>query len=65
MLSRCDIVVAAVSESPETHELFDSSAFAAMRDGSMFVNVGRGSLDDEPALWPPSARASSGPLLST
>ncbi|MDE0515992.1 MAG: hypothetical protein OXH43_06635 [Acidimicrobiaceae bacterium] len=50
MLGRCDIVVAAVPESPETHELFDSSAFAAMQDGSMFVNVGRGSLVDEPAL---------------
>lgn len=50
MLSRCEIVVAAVPESPETHELFDRSAFAAMRDGSMFVNVGRGSLVDEPAL---------------
>ena len=50
MLGRSSIVVAAVPESPETHELFDSSAFAAMRDGSMFVNVGRGSLVDEPAL---------------
>ena len=50
MLGRCDIVVAAVPESPETHELFDASAFAAMRDGSMFVNVGRGSLVDEAAL---------------
>ena len=50
MLGRCDIVVAAVPESPETHELFDAAAFAAMRDGSMFVNVGRGSLVDEPAL---------------
>ena len=50
MLSRCDIVVAAVPESPETHELFDSAAFAAMKDGSMFVNVGRGTLVHEPAL---------------
>ena len=50
MLGRCDIVVAAVPESPETHQLFDSAALAAMRDGSMFVNVGRGSLVDEPAL---------------
>ena len=50
MLGRCDIVVGAVPESPETHRLFDQSAFAAMRDGSMFVNVGRGSLVDEPAL---------------
>ena len=50
MLGRCDVVVAAVPESPETHELFDSAAFAAMREGSMFVNVGRGSLVHEPAL---------------
>ena len=50
MLGRCDIVVAAVPESAETHELFDAAAFAAMRDGSMFVNVGRGSLVHEPAL---------------
>ncbi|MCY4664552.1 MAG: D-2-hydroxyacid dehydrogenase [Acidimicrobiaceae bacterium] len=50
MLGRSDIVVAAVPESPETHRLFDSSAFAAMRDGAMFVNVGRGTLVDEPAL---------------
>lgn len=50
VLGRCDIVVAAVPEPPETHELFDSSAFAAMQDGSMFVNVGRGSLVGDPAL---------------
>ena len=50
MLGRCDIVVAAVPESAETHELFDLAAFAAMRDGSMFVNVGRGTLVHEPAL---------------
>ena len=50
MLGRCDIVVAAVPESPETRELFDSAAFTAMRDGSMFVNVGRGTLVHEPAL---------------
>ena len=50
MLGRCDVVVAAVPESPDTHELFDSAAFAAMRDGSMFLNVGRGTLVHEPAL---------------
>ena len=50
LLGRCDIVVAAVPETPDTHELFDSAAFAAMRDGSMFVNVGRGTLVHEPAL---------------
>ena len=50
MLGRSDIVAAAVPESPETHELLDAEAFAAMRDGSMFVNVGRGTLVHEPAL---------------
>ena len=50
LLGRCDIVAAAVPESPETHELLDAAAFAAMRDGSMFVNVGRGTLVHEPAL---------------
>ena len=50
MLGRSDIVAAAVPESPETHELFDSDAFTAMRDGAMFVNVGRGTLVHEPAL---------------
>ena len=50
MLGRCDIVAAAVPESSETHRLFDAEAFATMRDGAMFVNVGRGSLVDEPAL---------------
>jgi phosphoglycerate dehydrogenase-like enzyme len=50
MLSRCDAVVAAVPETPETTALMDADAFAAMRPGSFFCNVGRGSLVDEEAL---------------
>lgn len=50
MLGRCDTVVAAVPETPETIGLMDAAAFAAMRPGSFFVNVGRGSLCDEAAL---------------
>lgn len=50
MLSRSDTVIAAVPESPETTGLMDAQAFAAMPAGSYFVNVGRGSLVDEPAL---------------
>lgn len=50
MLGRCDAVVAAVPETPDTLDLMDSAAFAAMRRGSFFVNVGRGTLVDEPAL---------------
>ncbi|MFN8027818.1 MAG: D-2-hydroxyacid dehydrogenase [Acidimicrobiia bacterium] len=50
MLGRCDTVVAAVPETPDTIGLMDAAAFAAMRAGSFFVNVGRGTLVDEPAL---------------
>ena len=50
VLRRADIVVGAVPESPATDGLMDAAAFAAMQDGSMFVNVGRGTLVDEDAL---------------
>jgi phosphoglycerate dehydrogenase-like enzyme len=50
MLGQCDIVVAAVPETPETVNLMDERAFAAMPAGSFFCNVGRGSAVDEPAL---------------
>ncbi len=50
MLGRCDTVIAAVPETPETIGLMDAAAFAAMAPGSFFVNVGRGTLVDEPAL---------------
>ncbi len=50
MLARCDAVIAAVPETAETTGLFDAAAFAAMRPGSFFCNVGRGSLVDEAAL---------------
>jgi len=50
MLGRSDTVIAAVPETAETTGLFDAAAFAAMPAGSFFVNVGRGTLVDEPAL---------------
>jgi len=50
MLTRCDTVIAAVPEGPDTTGLMDAAAFAAMPTGSFFVNVGRGSLVDEAAL---------------
>ena len=50
MLAQCDAVVAAVPETPETARLMDAEAFAAMKPGAFFVNVGRGTLVDEDAL---------------
>lgn len=43
LLAQCDAVVAAVPEGPDTVDLFDRDAFAAMTPGSVFCNVGRGS----------------------
>src|SRR5206468_11362750 len=50
MLGHCDAVVAAVPETAETAGLMGKDAFAVMKPGSFFCNVGRGSFVDEPAL---------------
>lgn len=38
----CDIVVSAIPFTPQTADLYDREFFAAMKEGSYFVNVGRG-----------------------
>jgi phosphoglycerate dehydrogenase-like enzyme len=50
MLGECDAVIAAVPETAATGGMIDKAAFAAMKPGAFFVNVGRGSLVDEDAL---------------
>jgi phosphoglycerate dehydrogenase-like enzyme len=45
-----DYVVDALPGTPGTRHLFDEKAFGAMRPTARFVNVGRGSTVDEPAL---------------
>ena len=50
VLGRCDAVVVSAPGTAETENLFDAAAFAAMKPGALFCNVGRGSLVDEPAL---------------
>jgi phosphoglycerate dehydrogenase-like enzyme len=50
VLSRVDAVVVCAPATPETRDLFDAAAFAAMPPGAMFCNVARGSLVDEAAL---------------
>lgn len=50
MLGLCDAVLLSAPSTAETYDLFDADRFAAMKPGSVFVNVSRGSLVDEPAL---------------
>jgi phosphoglycerate dehydrogenase-like enzyme len=50
VLGRCDAVVLSAPATPDTENMFDAAAFAAMRPGAVFCNVARGSLVDEAAL---------------
>ena len=50
LLAWADAVVVAAPLTDETRGLFDRDAFAAMREGAWFVNVGRGEIVDEDAL---------------
>jgi phosphoglycerate dehydrogenase-like enzyme len=49
-LARADVVLDAVPLTSATRGMFDAAAFAAMRPGARFINVGRGATVDEPAL---------------
>ena len=50
VLGRADWVASALPLTPDTRHVFDTKAFAAMRPGARFINVGRGELVDEQAL---------------
>jgi phosphoglycerate dehydrogenase-like enzyme len=50
MLAQADAVVVAAPLTPATAGMFDAAAFAAMRQGSVFVNVGRARIVDTAAL---------------
>jgi phosphoglycerate dehydrogenase-like enzyme len=52
MLARSDIVVVAAQFTDETYHLLDAAAIAAMKPGSFLINVARGELIDESALFP-------------
>jgi D-2-hydroxyacid dehydrogenase (NADP+) len=50
-LAACvDALVLAVPLTPDTRGLVDTSVFAAMRPGALFVNIARGEVTDEEAL---------------
>ena len=50
LLGDADIVIVAVSLSPDTTRLVDDTFLAAMRDGALLVNVARGQVADTDAL---------------
>jgi phosphoglycerate dehydrogenase-like enzyme len=50
LLPDADVVVLSIPLTPDSRHLADAGFFAAMRAGSVFVNVGRGGLVDEAAL---------------
>jgi D-2-hydroxyacid dehydrogenase (NADP+) len=51
LLARSDVVVLSTQLTAETRHLLDAGAFAAMRRGAFVVNVARGELIDEAALF--------------
>ncbi|WP_426959813.1 hydroxyacid dehydrogenase [Muricoccus radiodurans] len=50
VLSGADFVVCLAISNPETANLMNARAFAAMREGAYFINLSRGELVDEAAL---------------
>ena len=50
LLSRSDVVSVHTPLTPQTAGMFGASAFAAMKEGAIFVNTSRGGVVDEDAL---------------
>ena len=50
-LDACDFVVVSIALTPETTGLIDAAGFAAMRPNAVIVNVSRGPVIDEDALF--------------
>jgi phosphoglycerate dehydrogenase-like enzyme len=50
-LAQCDYVVIAAALVPQTERLFGAQQFAAMKPSAVLVNVARGQICDEDALW--------------
>jgi len=60
LLTWADAVVVCAPLTDDTRGMFDAAAFAAMRPGAWFVNVGRGEVVDEAALVDALARGHLG-----
>ncbi|MCZ2404841.1 D-2-hydroxyacid dehydrogenase [Paenarthrobacter sp. Z7-10] len=50
LLADADAVVNTLPGTPYTHRLFNAEVFGAMKPGTIFINVGRGTVVDEGAL---------------
>ena len=50
VLAASDAVVMTVPHTPETENMMNRAAFAAVKPGAAFVNIGRGQTVDEPAM---------------
>ena len=50
MLAECDYVALTTALTDETRDMIDDASIAAMKDGAVLLNVGRGELIDERAL---------------
>jgi phosphoglycerate dehydrogenase-like enzyme len=50
VLPRADALVLCCPHTPETENMIDAEAFAALPDGAILINIGRGALVVEPAM---------------
>lgn len=50
VMRQSDYVIACVPHTPQTHEMINAAAIAAMKINCVFVNIGRGKSVEEPAL---------------
>ena len=50
MLAAADAIVLCAPHTPDTDNVLDAEALAALRPGVIFINIGRGQLVDEDAL---------------
>jgi phosphoglycerate dehydrogenase-like enzyme len=50
LLGEADAIALVAPHTPETENMIDARAFAAMKDGAIFINIGRGQTVDEKAL---------------
>lgn len=50
IFSKCDIVISTIPSTKDTYKLVNKDKFNIMKEGSSFINVGRGKILDEEAL---------------